>query len=506
MSWFHTITSYWLKKRLKNVEYAMAHPSESQEIVLNMLLKTAQHTTWGKQFGFQNIRNIDQYRQSVPVQAYEALFPYIERVMKGENNLLWPGKTKWFAKSSGTTNDRSKYIPVSKACLYENHYACGKDMLALYLASRPASRLFNGKILSMGGSLQSNPYPTDAKVGDISAVIMQNLNPFYQYRRAPAKAIALMSEWESKIAAILQATIDDHITGLAGVPTWIVVLLNRMLAQKKISDNNMLKIWKNFEVFFHGAVNFEPYRAQFAEFFPSPAVAYRDVYNASEGFIAVQNEDTPNDLLLLTNRGIFYEFIPMDTEITAESRSYWIDEIEIGKNYALVLSTNGGLWRYLIGDTIKFTSKSPPKIRITGRTKQFLNAFGEELVVENAEIAIAAACLATQAQVVDYTAAPHYFQGKSAAAHEWAIAFSTPPNDIQLFQTVLDRRLREINSDYDAKRHKNIALQPPIIHILSHDIFLKWLKQRNKLGGQHKVPRLSNDRKVLEEILQYVKN
>lgn len=497
---FHDFASYFFKSRLKEVRWAAQNPIEAQNRVFKSLLGLAAQTEWGRRFDYKSLRSVREYQARVPVQPYETFYPLIERTMRGEENLLWPGVIKWFAKSSGTTNDRSKYIPVSASHLTENHFACGKDMLALYLDSRTDSKLFTGKILSLGGSLQKNPFGADANVGDVSAVIMNNLSAFYQSGRAPSKPVALMAEWEKKLTAILNETQNAHITGLAGVPTWSIILLERLLAMRGVEDRNVLRIWPGFEVFFHGAVNFSPYKNQFLTFFPSEKVAYRDVYNASEGYFAAQSDGITNDMLLFTNRGVLYEFIPADSDFSAETPALSFSEVEVGKNYALVISV-AGLWRYLIGDTIKFTSLVPPKIIISGRTKHFLNAFGEELVVENAETAISAACEATNAVVTDYTAAPVYFDGAQRAAHEWLIEFSREPNDFELFCRTLDETLKKINSDYDAKRHKDIALKAPKIHVLPQGTFYAWMKKRNKLGGQHKVPRLFNDRTYIDEIL-----
>ncbi|MEO0469843.1 MAG: GH3 auxin-responsive promoter family protein, partial [Bacteroidota bacterium] len=467
-------------------------------------LGRARNTEWGKRYHFSEINRIDSFRERVPISTYEELYPDIERHMLGEPDILWPGRIEWFAKSSGTTNDKSKYIPVSHESLEDCHYKAGQDMLAMYLTARPDSKLFTGKSLSIGGSHTASPVGPQARVGDVSAVILENLPKFYELMRAPSKEVALMDQWESKIEAMAREIEDENITGLAGVPTWTMVLINRLFERKGITSGNLLEIWPDLEVFFHGGVSFTPYLKQFEAMIPSDSMTYIDCYNASEGFFGLQNDPDDPDLLLLLDYGIFYEFIKVEELHQEQPRSYILSEIELGQNYAMVISTNGGLWRYCIGDTIAFTSRTPYKFRVTGRTKQFINAFGEELMVDNAERAIAFACQKSGAEVKDYTAGPIYLAGTDKGGHEWVVEFSRLPENLSAFTQLLDQRLRELNSDYDAKRTADLALSLPRVHSLPEGSFHRWMKKRNKLGGQHKVPRLANSRQYLEDILETV--
>ncbi|MBC8109757.1 MAG: GH3 auxin-responsive promoter family protein [Verrucomicrobia bacterium] len=478
----------------------MNHGLEVQEREFSKLIRSARKTEWGRKYGYEDIKNTETFQQRVPISNYEDIFPYIERMMQGEQNVLWSSPIRLFAKSSGTTNARSKFIPVSLESLESCHYQGGKDLITLYAHNRPDAKVFAGKALSIGGSLQPYSENKNALIGDISAIVMKNLPGWVQFFRTPGLDIALMDEWEEKIEKMAQLTAKQEVTTILGVPTWTVVLLERIL--ELTGKQHMLEVWQNFEVFCHGAVSFEPYRDLFKKkFFPSDQVNYMEIYNASEGYFGLQDDISVPEMLLMLDYGVFYEFIPLEEENNPNPKVLTLAQVEAGKNYALVISTNAGLWRYKIGDTIKFTSVNPYRIKISGRTKHFINAFGEEMIVENAEIAITKACEATGAVIANYTAAPVFMEKGKRGGHEWIIEFITEPTDLQYFTQVLDATLREINSDYDAKRYKDMALVLPIIHPVPEKTFYNWLKKRNKLGGQHKVPRLSNSREYVDEIL-----
>lgn len=490
---------------MARVERFMRRPHQTQERVFLQLINKAKHTQWGMQYGYDTIRTVAEYQRRVPIQPYEEFYPYIERVLRGEADVLWPGQTVWFSKSSGTTNAKAKFIPMPPSSLHGCHYASGKDMLAVYLTNRPDSRLFRGKSLSVGGSHEISRFNEHARYGDLSAVLIQNMPRYYERYRTPSRAVALMNEWEAKIEAMARETMRQNVTMIAGVPTWTVVLIQKILEIAGKKPGQLHEVWPDLEVFIHGAVSFTPYRAQFAHLIPHPRMQYMETYNASEGFFALQNEPAKTDLLLMLDNGIFYEFVPLEEVGRPDAKAYQLHEVEVGKNYAMVISTNGGLWRYLIGDTVRFTQKDPYKILITGRTKHFLNAFGEEVVIENVEAAIAKACQATGAIVTDFTAAPIYFRqdasGSENGGHEWIIECSQAPNDTALFVRVLDATLQQLNGDYEAKRYKDIAMRPPVVHWALPGTFYNWMKKRGKLGGQNKVPRLSNDRQYVDDIL-----
>ncbi|GIV38674.1 MAG: hypothetical protein KatS3mg033_0474 [Thermonema sp.] len=490
------LASWWFRPAMRRIRFFMEKPALAQDFQLRHLLHRAQKTEWGKRYGFKEIKHYDTFRERIPVSSYEQLYPFIERMMQGERDVLWPGQVRWFAKSSGTTNDRSKYIPVPKESLHYCHFQGGKDLLTLYLENTPDTRVFNGKALSIGGTHHPHEGNSRVRVGDVSAVIMQNLPAWAQWFRAPSLQVALLADWEEKIQAMIRELRNSNITAIMGVPTWTVVLLEELL--KSEGKQYVQEIWQQFEVFFHGAVAFAPYRPLFERI--APGLRFMEVYNASEGFFALQDDLSRDDMLLMLDYGVFYEFIPMDELGKDHPKAYWIDEVEMGKNYAMVISTNGGLWRYLIGDTVQFTSLYPHRIKITGRTKQFINAFGEEVMVENAERAIAFACEKTGAAITDYTVAPVYLGDGNKGAHEWLIEFASMPHDLHAFGEALDRRLREINSDYDAKRQHDLALTAPLIRVLPQGTFQAWMKKRGKLGGQHKVPRLANHRQYVNDI------
>ena len=496
---FNTVLSWILKKRKYQIDLFIDHPIETQEEVLFNLLNKAQSTQFGVKYGFDSINNYKVFSKRIPILNYESIEPFIERSRKGEDNIFWPTKIEWFAKSSGTTNAKSKYVPVSSEALEDCHFKAGKDMLCMFINNNQDTEIFKGKGLRLGGS--SAVYEdNDTNFGDLSAIIIENMPFWADLSSAPSQKTALMDEWESKMEAIIKETIYEDITSLVGVPSWMLVLLNRVL--EITGKDNILEVWPNLEVFFHGGVNFNPYKKQFEDLIPSNTFKYFEIYNASEGFFAIQDRNKSDDLLLMLDYGIFYEFIPMENFDEDVWKAIPLQEVELDKNYAIVISTNAGLWRYMIGDTVKFTSVSPYRLKITGRTKHFINVFGEELIIENAEEALKMACQRTNSKLTDYTVAPVFMNGNQNGSHEWMIEFKFPPEDIGEFTNILDETIKSLNSDYEAKRYKNMTLSLPRVHVAEKGLFYKWLKKKQKLGGQHKVPRMSNERKIMEELLE----
>lgn len=485
------------RMRLWRIENWSRHPEAVQREVLQDLVTAAQYTEFGRKYKFNKLFSLKEFKKNVPIHEYDDIKPYIERMMNGEENVLWNTPINWFAKSSGTTSDKSKFIPISEESLQQNHYQASKDVLSNYYKHFPSSNLLTGKGLVVGGSHQISKLNEDIQYGDLSAVLMQN-TPFWgQWLRTPELSIALMDEWESKIEMLAQSTAEENVTSIAGVPTWTLILLKRILEIK--GKSTIKEIWPNLELYINGGVSFIPYREQFDKII-GENINYLEIYNASEGFFAGQQKPDDDGLLLFTEHGIFYEFLPVEEYGKPNPQTIGLRDVEIGKNYALVISTTGGLWRYLVGDTVQFTSLDPYKIKVTGRLKHYINAFGEELIVDNSDRAIAIASEKTGAIVADYTAAPIYFGDNNNGAHEWLIEFENEPQNFNAFVVELDTALQGCNSDYEAKRHKNIALQLPIVHKLTKGSFSGWLKSKGKLGGQHKVPRLSNERKIVEEI------
>jgi len=493
----------FFKLRQSAIANFMLNPIDTQQQVFNTLVGSAQFTEYGKKYDFEKISSIADFQQRVPLNDYDTLKPYINRILEGEQNLLWASPISWFAKSSGTTSDKSKFIPISQESLDENHYKAGKDVHALYFKQYPDSKVTSGKCLVIGGSHQINQLNADSFYGDLSAVMLQNMPYYSTLMRTPDLSIALMEEWEEKIEMIARTTIHENVTYIAGVPTWTLVLIKRIL--EKAGTQNLHDIWPNLELYIHGGVSFKPYRRQFEAFIPSSGMHYLETYNASEGFFAAQDEPGNDGMLLFLNHGIFYEFMPMEEYGKEDPKTITLKEVELGKNYGLIISTTGGLWRYVVGDTVQFTSIAPYRIKVSGRLKHFINAFGEEVIIDNSDHAVAEACKQTGAVVNDYTAAPVYMTGDSNGAHEWIIEFDHLPVPLDVFTEAMDAALRKINSDYEAKRHKDIALRMPIVHRMPKGGFNQWLKDKGKLGGQHKVPRLSNERKYLEEMLPYTK-
>ena len=501
MALINSVISWLMKKRIHQIELFMQYPDEVQSEWLRKLMSTARNTEWGRKYDFKSISTPDQFKNRIPVQDYDSMKDAIDRLRQGEQNILWPTEIKWFAKSSGTTNDKSKFIPVSQEALEECHFKGGKDLLSIYFNTHLDTRLFDGKSIAMGGSHQIMEVNNESYIqGDLSAILIQNLPGWIEFMRTPNLSIALMDEWESKIEMMAAATIQHDVTSISGVPSWTLLLFKRIL--EITGKSNLLEVWPNFELFIHGGVNFSPYREQFRQILPSNRVNYLETYNASEGFFGIQDRTNADDMLLMLDYGIYYEFIPLDQVGLDQPDACRLDQVELNTHYAMVITTNAGLWRYMIGDTIQFTSCRPYRIKISGRTKNFINAFGEELIIDNAEKAIAIACERSNAVVTEYTAAPVYITGHGKGAHEWLIEFERYPDDLSFFTATLDTALKSHNSDYEAKRYHDLILGEPIIRVMPKNIFYTWLKSKGKLGGQHKVPRLSNDRKYLLEIMQ----
>ena len=487
--------------RLWRIDAWKSHPVDSQREVLQDLITSAQYTEFGRKYNFTELYDLKDFKQSVPVHEYEDLKPYIQRIMDGEQNILWNTPVSWFAKSSGTTSDKSKFIPVSEESLQDCHYQAAKDVLTFYYNFNPDSDLLTGKGLVLGGSHNIHQVNEEAHYGDLSAVLLQN-SPFWgHWIRTPELSIALMDEWESKIEMLAKTTIRENVTSISGVPTWTLVLFKRIL--EITGKTSIAEIWPSLELYIHGGVSFTPYREQFQKLI-GKKIHYLEMYNASEGFFAAQDNPSEDGMLLFVDHGVFMEFMPITEYGKKHPVTLGLDDVVLGENYALIISTNGGLWRYLLGDTIQFTSLFPFKVKVSGRLKHYINAFGEEVIVDNSDKAIAVASEKTNAVVNDYTAAPVYFGDNNNGAHEWLIEFERHPNDLNNFITELDLALQQANSDYEAKRYKDIALARPVVHVLPKGVFANWLKSKGKLGGQHKVPRLSNERKYLEEILALV--
>ncbi|MCK9639709.1 MAG: GH3 auxin-responsive promoter family protein [Prolixibacteraceae bacterium] len=491
----------WINyKRIYQIELYKEHAREIQLELFFDLIGSAKNCEWGKKYGYESILSIQDFQKRVPISTYEEIEPFISQMIEGKKNILWPGEIKWFAKSSGTTNAKSKFIPVSKESLDECHFQGAKDVLAIYYNNFPETRVLSGKSLTLGGSHRVNSMNSNSFYGDLSAIMIENLPFWTDFHRTPPTEIALIEQFEKKIEEIARTTIHENVTSFAGVPSWNLVLMKYIL--EYTGKSNLLEVWPNLEVFIHGGIAFEPYREQFKKLIPSEKMQYMETYNASEGFFAIQDDPASPDMLLMLDYGIFYEFIPM-TEICSDTPTALpIWEVETGINYAIVISTNGGLWRYMIGDTVVFTSKNPYKLRITGRTKQFINAFGEEIIVDNAERAIMAACNETGAIVSEYSAGPVFMSDTARkGSHEWIIEFEKAPDNLEKFTNALDKKLQELNSDYEAKRFKSVTLDGPKVVVANQGTFLQWMRVKGKVGGQHKVPRLSNNREYLDELL-----
>ena len=489
----------FFRYRLKQIESHVMHADAVQQKQLSRLIDVSKQTEWGKKYDYKSIRNYETFQERIPVQQYDDVKPYVERMLQGEQGLIWPTPVKWFAKSSGTTNDKSKYLPVSKEILWRCHYKGGFDAVALYLGNNPSSNFFGRKGLILGGSHKPVALNQHAHCGDLSAVLLQQLNPLVNLVRVPPKRIILMDEWESKIKAIVDYTWNKDLNSISGVPSWMLVLIKALL--ERTGKESLTEVWPNLEVFFHGGISFSPYRAQYKALIPSDKMHYVETYNASEGFFGIQSDLNDPSMLLTLDYGIFYEFIPM-SEIEREQPTVLpLEAVATGVNYAMVITTCGGLWRYLIGDTIRFTSTNPYKFIITGRTKHFINAFGEELMVDNADKGMARACELTGAKVKEYTAAPQFMLNAAQGKHQWFIEFEKMPSSLSEFARILDSTLQQLNSDYEAKRYRGMSLLPPEIIPAREGVFYEWLKEKGKLGGQHKIPRLSNQRTHIDQLL-----
>ena len=495
----NSVASWFLKKRFHQIELFLKYPNEVQNELLMYLIDFAKDTEFGKTYDFASITNYNTFAERVPIKNYDGWQDAIERSRSGEQNIFWPTTIKWYAKSSGTSRSKSKFIPVSMQSLEDCHYAASKDLLCMYFNNNEESKLFTGKSLRLGGSKKL--YKENGTIsGDLSAILIDNMPFWAEFSSTPSNKVSLMSDWEFKMQAIVDETIDENVTSLAGVPSWMLVLLNNVL--ETTGKNHIHEVWPNLEVYFHGGVSFTPYVNQYQKLLPKSGFKYYEIYNASEGFFAIQDQNDSDELLLMLDYGIFYEFIPMSVYETPEEHAIPLSQVKLGENYAIIITTNAGLWRYKIGDTVRFTSLSPYRIKISGRTKHHINVFGEELIIENAEGALKQVCKKTGAEVIDYTAAPIFMKGKEKGAHEWLIEFKAEPENMSDFISQFDNALKDMNSDYEAKRYNNITLNEPTVNVARKNLFYDWLKQNDKLGGQHKIPRLSNSRNYLEELLK----
>ena len=495
----NSVASWFLKKRFHQIDLFLKYPYEVQNELLTNLLELSKNTEIGQKYDFKSITSYREFAKRVPVSTYESYHDLIERSRKGEQNIFWHKPIKWFAKSSGTTNTKSKFIPVSNASLEDCHYAAGKDLLCMYLNNNPDSELFNGKNLRLGGSKEL--YEENGTIfGDLSAILIDNMPFWAEFSSTPSNKVSLMSDWEPKMQAIVDESIKENVTSLAGVPSWMLVFLNNVLETTGYS--NVLELWPNLEVYFHGGVSFKPYEKQYKKIIPSSSFKYYETYNASEGFFAIQDQNDSDELLFMLDYGIFYEFIPMDTYGTKNEKVIPLFEVEKGKNYAMIITTNSGLWRYKIGDTVRFTCIDPYRIKVTGRTKHFINVFGEELIIENTDQALKSVSQKIGCEIRDYTVAPVFMKGRDKGKHEWLIEFKSNPSSLSYFSELLDNALKSLNSDYEAKRFKNITLEMPKIISAKSGLFNEWLKNKGKLGGQHKIPRLSNSRDFIESLLK----
>lgn len=502
MAIINSILSWIMKQRITQIEHFIKHPLEVQEKWRKKLIESASNTEFGRQYHFSEIKNRQHFSSHIPLHDYDSLKPFIQKQMDGRQNMLWPTPVKWYAKSSGTTSDKSKFIPVTQESLEDCHFKGGKDLISVYCNNNPETKVFDGKILTMGGSHQVNNVGVQSYTGDLSAILIQNLPVWMQVFRTPEKSIALMDNWEVKIDKMATSTMKEDVTNISGVPSWALVLLKRIL--ELTGKKNILEVWPHFELMVHGGVSFTPYRDQFKTLLPGSQIHYLETYNASEGFFGIQDRSGADDMLLMLDYGIYYEFIPLENIEEENPKTLTLEEVKTGVNYAIIITTNGGLWRYKIGDTIVFTSLSPYRIKVSGRTKHFINAFGEEIIIDNAEKAIDEACRATGAVITEYTASPVYLTEKSNGAHEWLIEFARKPENMDLFIEKLDNTLKTLNSDYEAKRSTGMVLGLPMVEPLPEGTFYNWLKSKGKLGGQNKVPRLCNNRQYADEIKRLI--
>lgn len=495
---FNSVVNWFIKQRIDQIQHFMQYPLETQQGLLFSQLFHAEDTVYGRKYGFNTISSYEDFKSKVPIVKYEDFEPYIELARQGQRDMIWPGQIKNFAKSSGTTNAKSKYIPITQESLEECHFKAGKDLVSIYANNHPDNQLFSKKNLRLGGSSElSEEFNT--KVGDLSAILIDNLPLWVEITTTPSRKVSLMSEWESKLRAIVSEVKNAEVGSITGVPSWMMVLLQKVLEETGAASIN--EIWPELEVFFHGGISFTPYREQYRSVIGKD-INYYEIYNASEGFFGIQDVSGSNEMLLMLDYGIFYEFIPMEDIHKENPTVHSLAEVETGKNYALIITTNGGLWRYMIGDTVIFTSKDPFRIKISGRTKHYINAFGEELMIDNVEAALANACRDTNAMISDYTGAPIFMQKNESGAHEWIFEFAKMPENLDTFIDLFDQNLKTLNSDYEAKRYNNMTLKRPVVHAAKPKLFYHWLENRGKLGGQNKVPRLSNDRQYIEPLLE----
>ena len=495
----NTILSYIIKNRKDEIDWFSRNPYQSQENIFKNLIKKGGKSIFGQDHNFKEIKSYKDFAKHIPIRTYEELFPYIKQIRDGERNVLWPGQNKWFAKSSGTTNAKSKFIPVSKESLYDSHFKAGKDMLALYCHNFPQKSIFNGKGLMLGGSQKQNKKHGFIE-GDLSAILIENFPFWVKMHQNPNSEIVLINDWEEKIQRITEQLLNENITNITGVPSWMYLLLQNIVNEKGV--NTLIEVWPNLEVYIHGGIDFSSYKSNFDKLIGNNEINYLEIYNASEGFFGIQDDPLKNDLLLMLNHGIFYEFIPIKKFRNGIMEAIQLEDVEQEKDYVLIISTSSGLWRYLIGDTIRFTSKKPYKIIISGRTKSYINMFGEELMIGNTNKALDNTCKSTSSKISEYTVSPLLYKDM-CGAHEWIIEFDTPPSNITKFKKILDIELKKNNSDYAAKRSKDLLLKPPIIREVKKGTFYNWSSAQNRLGGQYKIPRLSNTRTFAEEIIKY---
>lgn len=495
---FNSVVNWFIKQRIDQIQHFIDFPMETQNGILFSQLYQAENTEYGKKYGFSSISHYENFKNNVPIVTYEEFEPYIEKARQGNKDVIWRGNIKQFAKSSGTTNAKSKFIPISDESLNDCHFKAGKDLVSIYANNHPENQLFAYKNLRLGGSAERYA-EFNTKFGDLSAILIENLPFWVEITTTPSKKISLMTEWESKLKAIVSEVKNEQVGSLTGVPSWMMILLKRVL--EATEKKHISEVWPNLEVFFHGGISFTPYRQNYHQII-GKKINYYEIYNASEGFFGIQDQSNGDEMLLMLDYGIFYEFIPIEDIDLVNPRVYTLDQVEKGKIYAMVITTNGGLWRYLIGDTVKFTSISPHRVQVAGRTKHYINAFGEELMISNVESAIAVASKATNASVTDYTGAPIFMQNNESGAHEWIFEFNKKPNDLEKFIDIFDAHLKEINSDYEAKRYNDMTLKRPVVHVAKPQLFYHWMNQRGKLGGQNKVPRLSNNREFITPLLK----
>lgn len=501
MAVLSTLYSLFSLRRLSQVEKIKTKPGEVQKEQLKNLLQEAKDTEWGRAYNYASIKSLDDFQKTVPISTYEDMKPFIERMINGEKNILWKGSVKWYAKSSGTTSEKSKFIPVSKEAIDTCHTQGGKDILTFFSENVEDTKVFSGKMMTLGGSHKASEKNKQSRVGDLSSIYLEHVPSVAELMRTPHKDVALIEDFEEKLDRITEIVVKEDVTSLFGVPSWNLVLLRRVL--EYTGKKTITEVWPNLEMFAHGGISFKPYKEQYEKLIPSEKMRYIETYNASEGFFAIQDDLEDSSMLLMLDYGVFYEFIPMSEFEEDNPTIVGIEDVKIGVNYALLISTNSGLWRYMIGDTVKFTSTYPHKILITGRTTQFINAFGEEVIVNNTNEAMRIACEKFNVNISNYSAAPIFMtEQRIKGKHQWIVEFDTAPENIEAFADTLDKEIQLLNSDYEAKRFRNATLDRLDLIVARQGLFHDWMKQRGKLGGQHKVPRLANHRKHIESLIE----